>query len=244
MNKYLKLSKSELLLKLNIGGSGLKKIEKNNKLNERLQLLGYKFIDKQKEGRQVFYILEQISEHKETYNNMCKYVYRTNKPEKFGEYFIHRTEGAKNNLILTNKDIAELVDVSVNTISNWNKTLINKNIICKDGYYYFAIECKDGEVINRQTDINEYKSYWNNKRDEQLFNNLETKFYTENITIREVIKLAKDIGAIQAAIEGKYVYRINKYNVDIENKLYIDTYELIKQAFKDKYKSLDINLIK
>ncbi len=240
----MKANRKEMLNILGVKDSGLKQIEARKQLNKRLKDLGYKLINKIKEGRQVFYILDQIEENKELHNKLIRHAYNTNKIEEFSDFFMMRTEGIKRELKLTNKDISEVTGISNKTICKWNKTLLDKEIISQDGFYYFVIENIDGNISSRQTTKEEYSSYWKNKRDEAIYKELEYRFNRNEISFKEAMKLVKDIGAIQAATEGKYVYRIHKYLLNTENKLYIDTYELIKQAFKDKYKSLDVNLIK
>ena len=168
----MKANRRELLNILGVKNSGLKTIENKKQLNKRLKDLGYKLIDKVKEGRQVFYILEQMEENKELHNKLIKHAYNTNKIEEFSDFFMMRTEGIKKELKLTNKDISEAIGISNKTICKWNKTLLDKEIISQDGFYYFVIENIDGNISSRQTTKEEYSSYWKNKGMRQFIKSL------------------------------------------------------------------------
>ena len=57
------------------------------------------------------------------------------------------------------------------------------------------------------------------------------------ITLNELTLASAEVGAIMQALENKYYYRINKYKTNKDNKLYLDTSELIKILYR--YGDLD-----
>jgi hypothetical protein len=84
-------------------------------------------------------MLEQMNELKEVLNNMVKYVYDTNKEKEFSTYFALRTILNNWNICYNIKEIAERSSVSSKTIRKWDNTLMDKDIIARDGYFYFCI---------------------------------------------------------------------------------------------------------
>lgn len=223
------INKMELCDILNIKTRTLKQIESNNKLCERLENKGYKLINRTKEGRSILYEVELINENKEVYSNLCKYVFNTNKEFEFAKYFISRIITNDNNIIKTNKDIAIIVGVSNQLISNWDNTLINNKMILKNGYYYICVDNNNKEI--RECTKEEYKSFYRNKSYIHAFKMLQHRFYNGEITLTELQVASADIGSSIALIENKYYYRIKKYINNTDNKMYIDTLELIKSIY-------------
>ncbi|MEG2289671.1 MAG: hypothetical protein RSC24_06855 [Clostridium sp.] len=239
----MKLNVTELADLLGLKCEGVRTVIKRNKLKERLEQKGYKLIDKVKEGRKMYYIIELENENKEIYSNLCKYVYNTSKEEEFSKFFMQRAISSKYDFITTNKEIAESTKVNAKTICNWNKTLIDKKIIGKDGYYYFCITRNGNDVSNIQITEDEYKSFWRNKSMENTYNDLESKFKNDEISFKEAMQLVKDIGSIQTLLDNRYCYRINKYNLHEDNSLYIDTYNLIRSIYGNKINNVEFELI-
>lgn len=215
---------------LGIKKDALIKIEQRQQLHLRLQEKGYKLLDKIKEGRKVYYILEQENELKEVYNNMVKYVYGTDKEKEFSTYFALRTILNNWNICYNIAEIAERSSVSTKTIRKWDNTLIDKDIIARDGYFYF---CITNDIENKiykvePSNINEYKSFWRNKAYIGAFKNLQDKYYKGELTLLELQLASADIGAIRQVIDKKYYYRVKKFKTHKDNELYNDTIKLIK----------------
>ena len=220
----------------------MKNIESNNKLKIRLEEKGYLLQDKIKEGRKVYYILEQINEYKEVYNNLLRNYYKTNKEKEFTMYFGLRT--LNNDLFPLNKaDISNKVNVSARTISNWDNTLIDKSIISKDGFYYFSINKETGEM--KQCSKEEYNNFWRNKAYVKAFYDLQVKYIEGKITLTELQLASAEIGSIVTLIENKYYFRSKKYKTNTDNKMYIDTFNLIKAIYgNDKEYNLKFEIVK
>src|SRR5574344_1785512 len=109
----LKLNKVELSELLNIKESGLKSIIRRKQLSEKLTNIGYNLVEIIKEDNKNIYIIEQTNINKQVYNNICKYVYKTNNDEAFSKYFLARTDDNNynlNNKIYSKKDIGNIAD--------------------------------------------------------------------------------------------------------------------------------------
>jgi len=229
----IKLNKQQLMDMLGVQTAGLKSIEKRQQLHIRLEEKGYKLLDKLKEGRKVYYIVEQINEFKEVLNNMVKYVYDTNKEKEFSTYFALRTILGNWNICYNIKEIAERSSVSSKTIRKWDNTLLDKEIIARDGYFYFCITNDEENHIYKvePSNVEEYKSFWRNKAYLGAFKNLQDKYYKGELTLMELQLASADIGAIRQVIECKYYYRVKKFITHKDNELYIDTMKLIKKLY-------------
>jgi hypothetical protein len=235
----IKVDKKGLCEILGLKESGLKTIIKRKQLDKRLDEQGYKLLEQIKEGRKVYYILEQTNNNKEVYNNMCKYIFNTNKPTSFKDFFISRT--VFDNFVKSNKDLAELSNVSAKTISKWNNTLLDKNIIAKDGYFYFYID-KEHKTI-KQCEKVEYNTFWRNKAISNSFKTLQSRYLKGEITLNELQIASAGLGATVALIENKYYYRIKKYKTNKDNQLYLDMLELIKAIYGNKEIKIEYELI-
>ncbi|WP_195618908.1 hypothetical protein [Clostridium paraputrificum] len=163
------------------------------------------------------------------YNNICKYVYGTNKKDNFGKYFHVRTEASLNNIPVRQKEMAEVIGVNKNTITKWDNTLIDKNIIAKDGFFYFYITLDNKEVVPCCKE--EYLMYWKNKAYTKAFIDLQKKFYNEEITLEELMEEHEDLVKINSIINNRYFFKTKKYKIKKDNKLYLDTKELIKEIY-------------
>ena len=229
----MKYDKMQLCELLGIKDAGLKTIIRRKQLEDKLNSIGYNLLEVVKEGRKNVYILEQININKHIYNNLCKVVYKSNKEESFKDYFLTRTNNNKDDnikdKILSKKDISNISKVCGNTISKWDKVLLDKNIISKDGFFYFYIDITKHEI--KQCSQDEYKSFWRNKAHLKSFTSLQHKYINGEITLSELQLSSAEIGATIALTENRYFYRTKKYNTNTENQLYIDTLELIKNIY-------------
>lgn len=237
---YIKVDKEYICNLLNIKNDTLRKLESKNKLCERLEKKGYKLIEKLKEGRKVYYILEQERGDKEVYSNMIKYVYNTNKEDEFSKYFSLRTVN-NNNFPLSKNDISNVAEVSKRTVTTWDNKLIDYNIISKDGYFYFCID-KENKTI-KQCEKEEYKCFWRNTAYIKAFKDLQLKYINGIIDLNQLTLASAEIGASVALITNRYYYRVKKYKTNTENKLYIDTFNLIKSLYGDTEIELDFPTI-
>ncbi|WP_297994165.1 hypothetical protein [uncultured Clostridium sp.] len=222
----MKVDKEYICNLLNIKLRTLKTIEAENKLNERLEKKGYNFIKKIKEGRKVYYIIEQYDINKEVYSNMIKYVFNTDKKDEFTKYFCLRTN---KDFILSKNELSNKANISRQTVTNWDNKLIDYNIISKDGYFYFYID-KENKTIQACTK-EEYDNFWKNTAYIKAFRDLQFKYINGDIDLNQLTLASAEIGASIALVTNKYYYRIKKYKTNTKNKLYIDINNLIKKLY-------------
>jgi len=238
----IKLNKEELSSILGITKESLKKIETKGQLEQRLNAKGYILKNRLKEGRNIYYIIELENENKEVYSNMCEYVYNVKKETEFTKYFTVRTSTNGNELFPLNcADIGEVANVSSKTVKKWDNTLEIKDIIRKDGFYYFSMELETKEI--KMCSKQEYLNFWKNKALLSALNSLQIRYIKGEITLTELQLSSIDIGNITMAVKGKYYYRTKKYATNKDNKLYIDTLELIKALYGNKDITIEYELI-
>lgn len=231
----MNVNRKELSNILGITKDGLKKIEKNNLLEDRLNKIGYKYISRYKEGRTIQYEIIQENETKEVYNNMLKYVYNTKKYHEFTYYFLARTNTSiLDNIVMSKKDLAINNNVSARTITNWDNTLKDKDIIANDGFFYFTMNTETNIIM--EVPKEEYNSFWRNKGYIKAFKSLQRKYMNGEITLMELQLASAEVGAIIQATTNKYYYRIRKYKLHDDNKLYIDTKDIIIKLLHDRVK--------
>jgi len=213
----MKVSRNELKNILEVNLNALKQIERRKTLEKRLLERGYILLDKSIENKKTIYELG-ISKDKQIINKL----YNISKTDCFINYFNIRTAEEPDTI----DDIASKVKINKNTVIKWDNTLQDKKIISKDGYYYFKLDKALGELA--QVTIEEYKSFWKNKAYVNAFKKLQDKYTRSEITLAE-LQLAKgELDVIIRTIENKYCYKVKKYKVNKDNKLYIDTKNLIR----------------
>lgn len=213
----MKVCRNELKDLLDINLNALKQIERRNTLEKRLLERGYILLNKSIENKKTIYELG-ISKDKQIINK----IYNISKTGCFINYFNIRTAEEPDTI----DDIANKVKINKNTVIKWDNTLQDKKIISKDGYYYFKLDKELGELT--QVTIEEYKSFWKNKAYVNAFKKLQDKYTRGEITLAE-LQLAKgELDVIIKTIENKYYYKVKKYKVNKDNKLYIDTMNLIR----------------
>lgn len=213
----MKVSRHELKNILEVNLNALKQIERRNTLNKRLLEKGFELIKKYAQDNKAMYELQQCSTKK-----IINKTYNVKKADNFIDYFNIRTKEEPNSV----EEIAMKANINKNTVIKWDNTLQDKRIISKDGYYYFKLDKEQGGLI--QVSQEEYKSFWRNKAYINAFKKLQDKYITGEITLTELQLSSGEIAVIISTIENKYYYKIKKYKVNKDNKLYIDTVNLIR----------------
>lgn len=211
---------------LGIKERGLEKIERSDELKDRLYQKGYNLIRRFKEGRSVKYELELFDENKEIYSNLVEYYYGVDKEYEFTKYYTHRTHEI---FPLTKTDIGRKVNVGVNTISRWDDILVEKNIISKDGYFYFYIDKESGEIS--QCGKEEYNTFWQNISHIKALKSLEMKYISGVIDLNELRVASDGIDDVISAIAKRHYFRGKKYKVNKDNPMHTDTWNLIKSVY-------------
>lgn len=171
----MKVDKLGLINIMGINKYTLKRVEHDGKLKERLYKIGYILKNKTKEGRKVYY---EIEETENNINSFISYKFKTNYPKDFIKMIKIRIEDCENSKgIKTNAEISKELNVSNKTICKWNKQLIECGFLIKDGkekIYYNELKTKritvkknniDPDIIIKlRNDFNKYIS----KREREL----------------------------------------------------------------------------
>lgn len=218
----VKCDRKQLKDILNISLNALKLIEKRNKLQYRLNKVGYELVDKYKEKNKYIYV---IKESNEEIKKQISSMYNTNRTDKFINYFNIRTIEEPRTI----KEIALKSNVAEKTIIKWDSTLQDKQIISKDGFYYFKIDRLEDTVT--QICKEEYKSYWRNKAYLGAFAELRRKYMQGEISLTEFQLTSGDIAVIISMLENKYCFKVKKYKVN-RNEVYEYTRYLIEEYQK------------
>ena len=213
---------------LNTTKDNIKKLEKRNTLKEKLENKGYKLIETIKVKNKNKYKIEKLEGYNEVLNNIYKHVFNTNNPIKFNSYFKERTNNIS--IPITLDEIGSKINVSAMTVHNWDKTLIKNDIIAKDGFYYIKIDNTTGEKV--QVSKEEYNNYWKNRNDEKVLHELKNKFDDGTITFEQAITISQQIATLETVLSGCYYYKVSKFKLYEENKLYIDIKDMIEKGDK------------
>lgn len=242
----LKVDKQGLCEILGIKPETLKKIVKAKTLEAKLMNKGYKLIKTTKEGRKVFYTLILENEDMMVYDNLLKYTFGTKKKEEFAKYYKARTvandyigkevevemSGVKFPIdikVATMEDFAKLSNVSRETVRKWDNKLIELGIMSKDGYWYFCIDNKKGEIY--QCEQEEYNVFWYNTGICEALAILSGRFERGEISREELVVACAGVGNYVGAVEGKFYYRVKKYRTNRDNPNHIYINDLIRRIY-------------
>jgi len=223
----MKVDRKELANMLGIKSEGLKTIEKRHQLEERLDNIGYKLIEKEKLSRNVYYIIETINVNKELISSMCKYVFEANKSNEFIDYFIERTGKSKADVVASTGYISEKINVNTSTVRRWDLKLLDKKIISNDGFFYFKLN-KENHIIE-EVSKEEYNSYWKRREDLKQYDKLYNRYVKGEITFNEALRISNDATALRIELGEKYLYKTKRYKLNQNNALYIDFIKLINE---------------
>ena len=232
MKEKIKITREELLEILGVTNNNLKTIIKRKQLYERLKQKGYIYIDKEKVGRNALYILEKYykTNEIESLNNICNGIFHTKKQKEFSNYYLYRILNLDK--AITKELLSKLSDVSHNTITKWDKIMIENNIMDKDGFYYVKMTMNEDKPVYELTDKYEYSTFCKNKlilaRRDKAFER-----YTKGEIDKITYDMIHDSATLSAyANEGKFVYRVTKYQL---NKAGIDLTKMIKELIIKVY---------
>ena len=198
---------------LNTTKDNIKKLEKRNALDNKLNTFGYKLVNISKTDK-TNYNIEKI-------NTDAFKVLRINKKDNFLKYFNVRTTEKANNI----KDIAIKSNVNKNTVVIWDKKMLNNKIMSKDGFYYFKMDLETREII--EVSKEEYKSYWRNVSVIKALKDLQNKYLKGIIDLNQLQLASASVGGSYAVVSGYSCFRIPKYKVDKENYLYLDLNKML-----------------
>lgn len=187
----MNVSRNELKSILGINLNALKQLERRNTLEKRLLEKGYELVKKYNQDNKTTYVLQNIKT-----KQLINKTYNVKKADNFINYFNIRTREEPNSI----EEIATKVNINKNTVIKWDNTLQDKQILSKDGYYYFKLNKEQGELI--QVSQEEYKSFWRNKAYLRAFKKLQDKYINGEISLTELQLSSGEIAVIISTIEN------------------------------------------
>lgn len=226
----MKVTKQELMGILGVKSDTLKQIEKRKTLEKRLDEKGYALINKTKEGRNNVYEIDKINDSKELLNNITNYMFGTNNDYSFSDYFMYRLFNI--NKPITKEMLSKWCKVNRKTITRWDEKMLMNNVLSKDGYFYIAMEFdKDKKPTYRITCKDEYSSYIKCSRFANKKQEIAQKYKKDEIDYDTMQMLMDSVTAYAQTIEDKFVYRVSKFQIKKNNKLFKDICNLIKDTY-------------
>lgn len=240
----MKLNKKDLCELLNIKINNLKKIERTNSLQDRLKNKGYKLIKKTKEGRNVYYEIEEDNTDKKLLNDICTNLFNTREEEKFCNFVAYRVFNIDHPV--SKKDIANKCSVNEHTIGIWDISLLKNNIISKDGFFYIAVDYieVDGKTREtfRLTSRDEYNTFVRNSKATKQFDEATDRFLKGELNRREYEYIVRGISKYSILTEKKFIYKINKYRLIEESSPFREEFiKLIELIYGIDFESYRIN---
>ena len=235
--EQIKVSRDELMQILQVSDSALKQIIKRKCLSDRLFEKGYIFENKIKEGRKSYFILKKYAEDKELLNNIIVNLFNTKEEEKFINYYFYRLFNIRHRKPVSKELLSQKVNVNRKTITKWDDKMLEHKIISKDGYFYISLKLdKEGNKTYNLTDRFEYNAYVKNSKFVKKRKDAMIKWKNNEID-DDTFKIIYDGTTLEAlAIEGKFVYKISKYQIEKDSELGKQILRLIVNTYKtNKY---------
>ena len=126
---------------LGITESSVRKIISRGILEESLNNKGYKLIRRFKQGRKYVCEIEKESSCKELFSGIAKSMFNTNKVVELSDYIMYRNKNE--DLPLSKNMLSDLCNIHRNTITKWDKKMIENNFMSNDGKIN-----NDNEILN------------------------------------------------------------------------------------------------
>lgn len=229
MEEILELTSKEICEILSVSKDALKKIESRQQLDRRLRDKGYELISKEKVGRSNKYFIKKINDYAFLYTSVYENMFGTKLYEEFSEYFLYRIFNINEPISATY--LSKLAKVSRNTIGKWDDTMVENDMLIKDGRWYVAIDytIEDGKQVStyRITDKYEYESYLNNSKLAKNKAKVRLRYINGEIDLDDYTLMIEGIARAEALTCDKVVYFVSKYKIPTEKKLIDDIYDLI-----------------
>lgn len=211
---------------LGVSSKTLRNIKSNNQLSERLEAIGYNLVEEFKEGRSVYYRLNDCKPtNQETLFN--KEVFNT-EHDGFKHYYMNRTESAKGkdskvDDVLTKKQLAEIAGADRGTISRWDDKLVELGILAEDGYVYLRFYNLQVSKASRE----EYSAYLKQVRaTKEVHSSVLLAYRREEISKESAEIAQKDYENTMQMFARDYVTRISVYKLNPNNPIHVEAVKL------------------
>ena len=220
------VNSKELAGLLGVKTDTLKRYKTAGLLQEKLEVIGYSLVEEFKEGRAVYYRLNDCKPtNQEALFN--KEVFGT-EHDGFKHYYMNRTESAKGKEskvddVITKRELAEIAGADRGTISRWDDKLIELGILSEDGYVYLRFCNLQISKSNRQ----EYSLYFKQVRAAKEVHSSVLLAYRRGEVSKEAAESAqKDYENTMQVFAGDYVARISVYKLNPNNPIHVEAVKL------------------
>lgn len=201
------MTREEIRDLLNVSESAIKQICKRGKLEERLEMVGYRLSSKEKMGRNIIYELYPIDVD-EWMLVQNKHHIRHDKLEDHSNYSYKRIESTSNMSSSRSKFIEDNdLNISGSTAKRWDEILIEEGAMKKDRVIYLKYILSSGEVYEISSD--DYREFWKNNYEYtyQMANN--ERRYSNGSISEDVYENNKDM--FKAALWSREDCMVVKY---------------------------------
>ena len=220
------VNSKELAGLLGLQPTTLRKIKSQGLLQEKLEAIGYTLVEEFKEGRAVYYRLNDCKPtNPEAMFN--KEVFNT-EHDGFKHYYMNRTESAKGkdskvDDILTKKQLSEIAGADAHTISRWDDKLVELGILAEDGYVYLRFCNLQISKASRE----EYAAYMKQVRAAKELHSSAMLAYRREEISKESAEIAqKDYESTMQMFARDYVARISVYKLNPNNPIHVEAVRL------------------
>lgn len=220
------VNSKELAGLLGLQPTTLRKIKSQGLLQEKLEAIGYNLVEEFKEGRSVYYRLNDCKPtNPEAMFN--KEVFNT-EHDGFKHYYMNRTESAKGKEskvddVVTKKELGEIAGADIHTISRWDDKLIELGILAEDGYVYLRFCNLQISKASRQ----EYAAYMKQVRAAKEIHSTAMLAYRRDEISKESAEIAqKDYESTMQMFTRDYVSRISVYKLNPNNPIHVEAVKL------------------
>lgn len=220
------VNSKELAGLLGVKTDTLKRYKTAGLLQEKLEAIGYNLVEEFKEGRSVYYRLNDCKPtNPEAMFN--KEVFNT-EHDGFKHYYMNRTESAKGKEskvddVLTKKQLAEIAGADRGTISRWDDKLIELGILSEDGYVYLRFYNLQVSKASRE----EYSAYLKQVRATKEIHSTAMLAYRREEISKESAEIAqKDYESTMQMFARDYVTRISVYKLNPNNPIHVEAVKL------------------
>lgn len=187
----------------------------DKKILKELEKNCYKVLEIKKEGRSIYYYCE-YQEYSMSNDEYLKEIFNVDNVRNFKNYSKTKIKNIEENIIMTRKDLCKKTNTKITTSENWDRKLIEKGVIQKDGFIYICVNLRTKErcIVDRQA----YTHFWHiNGAIKKSINILYKEYLNNNISMTEY-EYSRDSLLINNNVNNMY-YKVSKNVVKYDNYL-------------------------
>ena len=246
MNETIIVDNKQLGEMLGITESSVRKIISRGILEESLNNKGYKLIRRFKQGRKYVCEIEKADSCMEILYGVAKGMFNTDMIKEWGDYMLYRN--ANEDLPLSKNTLSELCNIHRNTITKWDKKMIENNFKSNDGKIN-----NDNEILNSiiknisQNSDKEYRidyincNYAINNNYNSITTNSGVYFILNKSNNLIKIGCTNNIQKRFKQIKGQFRHLGLDDNIELVKYIETDNYKQLEKELHKKYKDRRVN---